>query len=144
MIIEDIYSGENEKLYSVLLDPEEMRIFSKLQDEDYIEENESAQKAAKYGRTIGGAALGTILGGGLGSKFHGKRALAGAAIGGSIGHYFGKRASKRYKKDLERYLKASEADKKYLREKESHRQQLAALEIAGARAGLYGGILSRG
>jgi hypothetical protein len=41
-------------------------------------------------------------------------------------------------------LKASEADKKYLREKEAHRQQLAALENAGARAGFYGGILSRG
>jgi hypothetical protein len=30
MIIEDIYSGENERLYSVLLNPEEMRLFSKI------------------------------------------------------------------------------------------------------------------
>ena len=140
MIIEDIFSGENERLYSVLLDPEEMRVFSKIQDEDYIEENKSATKRAKYGDPIAGAAIGAAIGHGLTGS--GKAALAGSIVGGGVGHYFGRRAVNKRKKELERYLNASEKDKKYLREKEAYRQQLDAIESAGTSAGIYGGILS--
>lgn len=138
MIIESIYSGGSRKLYSVLFDPEEMRIFSKIQDEDYIEENKSAQKRAKYGNPLAGAAVGALVGKGLaGSK---KGALVGGVVGGGIGYRLGKKAIKKHKKELERYLNASEEDKQYLRDKEARLQQLAAIQSAG----VTGGILSRG
>ena len=146
MIVESIYSGGNRKLYSVLFDPEEMRFFSKIQDEDYIEENKSAQKRAKYGNPLAGAAVGALVGKGLaGSK---KGALVGGVVGGGIGYHLSKKAIKkntRYKsiveknKELERYLNASEKDKQYLRDKEARLQQLAAIQSAGVSAG----ILSR-
>ena len=141
MIIESIYSGGSRKLYSVLLDPEEMRFFSKIQDEDYIEENKSAQKRAKYGNPLTGAAAGAFIGSGLTGS--GKGALVGSVVGGGIGYHLGKKAIKKHKKELERYLNASEEDKQYLRDKEARLRHLAAIESAGATAGIYGGVLSR-
>ena len=115
----------------------DMKIFSKIQDEDYVEENISAQKRAKYGNPLAGAAVGALIGNGLtGSK---KGALVGGVVGGGIGYHFGKKAAKKHKRELERYLNASEKDKQYLRDKEARLQQLAAIESAGISAG----ILSR-
>lgn len=146
MIIEDIYSGENERLYSVLLDPEEMRVFSKIQDEDYIEETKSKKKWAKYGTApilgLSGAIIGSSFG--KNGKLSGKGALIGAGIGTVGGHFLGRHSAKKADKELERYLKASESDRKYLREKRAREEQLAAIQAAGYNAGVTGGILSRG
>lgn len=114
--------------------------FSKMQDEDYIEEQVDRKKAVKHAKGVAATALGAgggILGGHVGLMAKGgKGALVGAGVGAATGAYLGYKAGKKHKESVEKdadrkidkYNKASEKDKKYLREKEAQDKDLKLKE----------------
>lgn len=105
--------------------------FSKYEDEDYYEELDNKKKSVKYHPHLGAGILGITGGVGGGKLGHwvskGKRAGAatGAIIGAAGAGYAGwklgkmgkKKVEKQVEKDRRRYEKASESDRKYLRER---------------------------
>ena len=108
-----------------------LKRFSKLQDEDYIEEQENRKKEVRHApvvHAVGLGASGGLIGASLGNaaKKSRKGALIGAGLGiaaGAAGGYgLGKFAKKTVEEDanrkIKRYKKADEKDKRYLREKE--------------------------
>lgn len=114
-----------EKLYSVMLTEDEVALFSKMEDEDYLDEQEKRKESVKHAKGVG-TATGALVGAGLGHSLgRGKGKLigatAGAVGGGVLGRYAGKSIKKRTEDDankkITRYKNASEHDKKYLREK---------------------------
>lgn len=144
MTIEKIFSNsENpeEILYSVLMTEDEVKIFSKLEDQDFYDEQEGRKSKATQIRKVApwvGGSLGGITGGIAGhklarrfqkSKLKGASigALAGAGLGAVLSHSLGKLNEKSVHKDsnryLDRYSRASETDKKYLRQKYSKEEE---------------------
>ena len=140
-------SYDGEKLYSVLMNEEELSLFSKLEDEDYLGEQRDRKKSVKHAKATTAGVLGTagaILGGRVGSAVS-KNALKGGLIGAGIGAagagYAGYKLGKKLKKDTERdadreidrYNNASEKDKAYLR-KRREKQKERELQARQARA----------
>ena len=118
-----------EKLYSVMLTEDEVALFSKMEDEDYLDEQRDRKRSVKHAKAKGaflGGTTGAILGGRIGSAVS-KNALKGGLIGAGIGAagagYVGYKLGKAHKKateedadrEIKKYKNASEADKKYLR-----------------------------
>ena len=152
MIIQKIFSAEdNERIYSVLMTEEEMKLYSSkktnqgnrlsLADQDYLEEIDNEIKANKKGMPIAGGLLGATLGSlpGLEMK-HGKTALAGAAIGAGVGAYGAHKANKKWteprlKKDMEKYIKGNKEDRAYYRRKREQQKNREAMIQAGMWAG---------
>lgn len=111
------------------------KLFSKLEDQDYIEESENRKKNATVKKikrtvkgTLGGATAGALTGLAIGSQMqrHGGKFLSGATatgtlIGAGAGYLSGKHHEKKVHekedKNIATYKKASEHDKKYLRDK---------------------------
>ena len=105
------------------------KLFSKMEDQDYIEGHENRKKSVKHAKGVGTAA-GSVIGAGIGHSigkgFGKKGAIAGTAIGAVSGGTLGRLTGKAIKKSTEddankkiaRYKNASEHDKKYIREKE--------------------------
>ena len=134
------------------------KYFSKLQDEDYYDrversrkqDNDIATKGIPAVLGITGGSIGSLVGNALGERKRkaGKGALigglAGTAAGIAGGIVLGKREKKKindkYDKERERYKKASEKDKEYLRHKrevEEHerRENMRTAAVAGTIAG---------
>ena len=117
---------KDEKLYSLILTESQLqRLYSKMEDQDYLDEQEQRKESVKHAKGLGTAA-GALVGAGLGHALgRGKGKLigatAGAVGGGVLGRYTGKSIKKRTEDDankkITRYKNASEHDKKYLREK---------------------------
>ena len=117
---------KDEKLYSLILTESQLqRLYSKMEDQDYLDEQEQRKESVKHAKGLGTAA-GALVGAGLGHALgRGKGKLIGAtagAVGGRVlGRYTGKSIKKRTEDDankkITRYKNASEHDKKYLREK---------------------------
>lgn len=125
-----------EKLYSLLLNEDEVALFSKMEDEDYIEDQNDRKKSVKHAKAQG-ALLGGTIGAGIGgrigaavSKNAPKGGLIGAGIGAAGAGYAGYKLGKAHKKATERdadreitkYKNASEADKKYLRKRRENQK----------------------
>lgn len=106
--------------------------YSRIQDEDYMTYQNSRIHDVRHAKRNNAIALG--LGGGLfggevgyliGKKHPGRAALIGAGVGtaagGLIGHHIGKKIKRDTERDAtyrkDRYKKASESDRKYLRKK---------------------------
>ena len=117
---------KDEKLYSLILTESQLqRLYSKMEDQDYLDEQEQRKESVKHAKGVGTAA-GALVGAGLGhylGRGKGKLigATAGAVGGGVLGRYAGKSIKKRTEDDsnkkINTYKNASEHDKKYLREK---------------------------
>ena len=117
---------KDEKLYSLILTESQLqRLYSKMEDQDYLDEQEQRKESVKHAKGLGTAA-GALVGAGLGHALgRGKGKLigatAGAVGGGVLGRYAGKSIKKRTEDDankkITRYKNSSEHDKKYLREK---------------------------
>lgn len=128
-----------EKLYSLLLNEDEVALFSKMEDEDYLDDQRDRKKKVKHAKASGallGGTVGASIGGRIGAAVS-KNALKGGLIGAGIGAagvgYAGYKLGKAHKKateedadrEIKRYKNASEADKKYLRarrEKQKERE----------------------
>ena len=136
-----------EKLYSVMLTEDEVVLFSKMEDEDYLDEQRDRKRSVKHAKAKGaflGGTTGAILGGRVGSAVS-KNALKGGLIGAGIGAvgagYAGYKLGKAHKKateedadrEIKKYKNASEADKKYLRAR-SEKQKERDLQERQARA----------
>lgn len=152
MIIQKIFSAEdNEKIYSVLMTEEEMKLYSSkkkgqgnrlsLADQDYLDEIDSEIKINKKGMPIAGGILGASLGSipGLEMK-NGKATLAGAAIGAGIGAYGAHKANKKWteprlKNDKAKYIKGNKEDRAYYRRKREQQKNREAMIQAGIWAG---------
>ena len=134
-------SGE-ERIYSVLMSEDEMMLFSKMEDMDYIEDQNNRKRAVKHSKATG-ALIGGSLGAAIGSQAyklsrkHPRRAgLIGAGIGalgaGYLGHKVGKSIKEATEKDadkeISKYKSASESDKKYLRKRAEAKEQRRLLE----------------
>lgn len=115
------------------------KLFSKMEDQDYIEGHENRKKSVKHAKgvgTVAGSVIGAGIGHSIGKGFGKKGAIAGAAIGAVGGGTLGRLTGKAIKKSTEddankkiaRYMKASEHDKKYLREKEEKERDRAIQE----------------
>lgn len=115
------------------------KLFSKMEDQDYIEGHENRKKSVKHAKgvgTVAGSVIGAGIGHSIGKGFGKKGAIAGAAIGAVSGGTLGRLTGKAIKKSTEddankkiaRYMKASEHDKKYLREKEEKERDRAIQE----------------
>ena len=117
---------KDEKLYSLILTESQLqRLYSKMEDQDYLDEQEKRKESVKHAKGVG-TATGALVGAGLGHSLgRGKGKLigatAGAVGGGVLGRYAGKSIKKRTEDDankkITRYKNSSEHDKKYLREK---------------------------
>ena len=108
-----------EKLYSVMLTEDEVALFSKMEDEDYLDEQRDRKRSVKHAKAKGaflGGTTGAILGGRIGSAVS-KNALKGGLFGAGIGagegyliskgfdHYRTnklKKNPKAYEKDIDR------------------------------------------
>lgn len=126
-----------EKLYSLLLNEDEVALFSKMEDEDYIEDQNNRKKSVKHAKAQGallGGTVGASLGGRIGaavSKNSLKGGLIGAGIGAASAGYAGYKLGKAHKKateedadrEINKYQSASEADKKYLRKRRENQKQ---------------------
>lgn len=133
---------KNEKLYSLILTESQLqRLYSKMEDQDYLDEQEQRKESVKHAKGLGTAA-GALVGAGLGHAMgRGKGKLIGAtagAIGGGVlGRYAGKSIKKSTEKDANKkintYKNASEHDKKYLREK-NEREKDRRIQERQARA----------
>ena len=144
MEIQKIFSDEynEECFYSVLMSEEEMYLFSKLQDDDYYEEQNERKRSVRHAKGAGTIA-GGLLGASVGASFprSGKGKLIGAAIGATGGGVLGRAAGKAVKKSTEedaernikRYKNSNEKDRKYLREK-NEREKDRELQERQARA----------
>ena len=136
-----------EKLYSVMLTEDEVALFSKMEDEDYLDEQRDRKRSVKHAKAQGaflGGTTGAILGGRIGSAVS-KNALKGGLIGAGIGAagagYVGYKLGKAHKKateedadrEIKKYKNASEADKKYLRARRE-KQKERELQERQARA----------
>lgn len=136
-----------EKLYSVMLTEDEVALFSKMEDEDYLDEQQDRKRSVKHAKAKGaflGGTTGAILGGRIGSAVS-KNALKGGLIGAGIGAagagYVGYKLGKAHKKateedadrEIKKYKNASEADKKYLRARRE-KQKERELQERQARA----------
>lgn len=136
-----------EKLYSVMLTEDEVALFSKMEDEDYLDEQRDRKRSVKHAKAQGallGGTTGAILGGRVGSAVS-KNALKGGLIGAGIGAtgagYAGYKLGKAHKKsteedadrEIKKYKNASEADKKYLRARRE-KQKERDLQERQARA----------
>lgn len=136
-----------EKLYSTLLSENEYKLFSKMEDEDYLDDQRNRKKSVKHAKASG-AFIGGTVGAGIGGKIGAavsKNALKGGLIGAGIGAasagYAGYKLGKAHKKateedadrEINRYKNASEADKKYLR-KRREKQKERELQERQARA----------
>lgn len=152
MIIQKIFSAEdNEKIYSVLMTEEDMKLYSSkkkgqgnrlsLADQDYLEEIDDEIKANKKVMPIAGGLLGASLGSMPGiARENGKTALAGAAIGAGLGAYGAHKANKKWteprlKKDMAKYIKGSKEDRAYYRRKREQQKNREAMIQAGIWAG---------
>lgn len=128
-----------EKLYSTVLSEDEYKMFSKMEDEDYLDDQRDRKKKVKHAKASGaliGGTVGASIGGRIGaavSKNVLKGGLIGAGIGAAGAGYAGYKLGKAHKKateedadrEIKRYQNASEADKKYLRarrEKQKERE----------------------
>lgn len=120
------------------------RLYSKMEDEDYIGREEGRKRAVKHAKgqgtavgTIAGALAGATLGSNSGRKAMGVGAALGGVVGGITGRYIGKKYKKSTEDDanrkISRYETASEKDRKYLREKEE-RDLDRAMQERQARA----------
>lgn len=120
--------------------------FSRLQDEDYYEKHNDRKKSVRHAKrnsALIGGALGGLTGanilrqGGASNKATLAAAAIGTGIGGVGGYYLGKKIKKDTEKDadkkMDRYRRASEMDKKYIREKEE-RDEMKELERRKALA----------
>ena len=153
MIIQKIFSAEdNERIYSVLMNEEEMKLYSSkkksqgnrlsLADQDYLDEIDSEIKANKWAMPVAGGALGASLGGvGAGAMFDNpKTALIGAGIGAGVGAYGAHKANKKWteprlKKDKAKYIKGNKEDRAYYRRKREQQKNREAMIQAGIWAG---------
>ena len=71
-----------EKLYSVMLTEDEVALFSKMEDEDYLDEQRDRKRSVKHAKAKGaflGGTTGAILGGRIGSAVS-KNALKGEIV----------------------------------------------------------------
>ena len=136
-----------EKLYSLLLNEDEVALFSKMEDEDYLDDQRDRKKKVKHAKA-GGALIGGTVGASIGGRIGAavsKNALKGGLIGAGIGAasagYAGYKLGKAHKKateedadrEIKRYQNASEADKKYLRARRE-KQKDRELQERQARA----------
>lgn len=140
-------SCDGEKLYSVLMSEEELNLFSKLEDEDYLKEQRNRKKSVKHAKATTAGILGTtgaLVGANIGSSIGKKvvrNGLIGAGIGAAGAGYAGYKLGKKIKKDtkrdadreINRYNKASEKDKAYLR-KRREKQKDREVQERQARA----------
>lgn len=131
---------KDEKLYSLILTESQLqRLYSKMEDRDYLSEQEQRKKSVKYAKGLG-TATGALMGASLGHSL-GRGNLIGTAIGGVGGGVIGRVIGKSIKDSTEKdatkkikvYKKASEHDKKYLREK-NEREKIRRLQERQARA----------
>ncbi len=103
MEIQKIFSdaSDEERIYSVLMSEDEMMLFSKMEDMDYIEDQNNRKRAVRHAKAKG-ALIGGTLGAAIGSqayylsrKHPGRAGLIGAGIGalgaGYVGHRVGKK-----------------------------------------------------
>lgn len=143
------YTEQNtgEKLYSTILSENEYKLFSKMEDEDYLDDQRDRKKKVKHAKAQG-ALIGGTVGAGLGGRIGAavsKNALKGGLIGAGIGAasagYAGYKLGKAHKKateedadrEIKKYKNASEADKKYLRARHE-KQKERDLQERQARA----------
>ena len=159
MIVQKIFSDSEgqEKIYSVLLTEDEMKLYSAskkksnpgnrltLADQDYLDDIDSEIKANKWsmpaaGGLIGGT-LGATIGGAAGGERHGgKGMLIGGALGAAGGAYGLHKANKKYteprlKRDKATYVKSSKEDREYFRRKREQQKNRDAMIAAGIYAG---------
>jgi uncharacterized protein YcfJ len=120
-------------------------LFSKMEDEDYIDREVTRKRGVKHAKgqgALAGAGLGALSGISVGSGLKsGKAALIatgiGTAAGAGLGYYLGKAHKEAVERDVDhrikKYKSASKADKEYLRrqrEKELDRE----IQMRQARA----------
>ena len=136
-----------------MLTEDEVALFSKMEDEDYLDEQRDRKRSVKHAKAQGaflGGTTGAILGGRIGSAVS-KNALKGGLIGAGIGAagagYAGYKLGKAHKnpsimtafavsdadREIKKYKNASEADKKYLRARRE-KQKERDLQERQARA----------
>lgn len=158
MVIEKIFSDSEgqEKIYSVLMSEEEMKLYSaskkksqgnrlSLADQDYLEDIDKEIKANKWGMPVSGGVLGGAFGGAIGGmaggeKHGGKGMLIGGTLGAAGGAYGMHKANKKYvepglKKDKEKYVKSNQSDRAYFRRKREQQKNRDAMIAAGIYAG---------
>lgn len=119
------------KVYRLLENAERgraLRTFSRIQDEDFLEDSEKRRREVKRA-PLGMGAAGGIVGGALGaSTKSGTAALIGAGLGAGAGYIIGRREKKRVNEEedrrVKRYLSASARDREYLRRRMAHEARL--------------------
>ena len=135
---------DDEKMYSMILNEDQLlRLYSKLEDEDYLDEQEQRKKSVKHAKGLGtaaGSVLGALLGYSVGKNSKSGKVIGsslGAVGGGTLGRAVGKSIKKSTEEDADKkiktYKKASKHDKKYLREK-NEREKARRLQERQARA----------
>ena len=154
MEIQKVFSDyyDTERMYSVLMSEDELRLFSKIQDLDYIADQKARKEEVKHAKLVNAlvvglpsAALGSTLGIISNPSNPGKGILIGAGVGAGLGSALGYHIGKEHKKEIEsdaereieRYIRANDSDRAYLRkryekakEREIREQQLAAMQSA--------------
>ena len=111
---------------------------SRIQDEDYINEQKKRKKDVRHAKRDGAIFLGAggaLMGSGVGLalKESAKHGAIGAAIGGTAGALAGRYLGKKHKEETEkdadrkisRYQRASSKEKDYLLQKERYDKEIA-------------------
>ena len=153
MIIQKIFSAEdNERIFSVLMTEEEMKLYSSkkkksqgnrlsLADQDYLEDIDKEIKTNKWTTPVSGGLIGASLGSMPGAALEsGRGMLAGAAIGAGLGAYGAHKANKKWaeprlKNDKDKYIKGNKEDRAYYRRKREQQKNREAMIQAGMWAG---------
>ena len=150
MIIQKIFSAEdNERIYSVIMTEEEMKLYSKnnqknrltLADQDYLEDIDSEIKGNRIGMPLSGGILGGMTGGVIGGSVKGaKGAVVGGALGTAAGAYGMHKVNKKHvepklKREKEKYVKSTPKDREYFRRKREQQKNREAMIAAGIYAG---------
>lgn len=122
--------------------------FSKMEDEDFLEELEKDSKDYRSSLKIGGAVTGGLILGATGGAL--TKSSTGALVGAGLGAYGGYKLGKdkadevrqEYKSRMAKYRKASQYDKRYMRDRYRRDKENLDRNAAIANAGINAGILA--
>lgn len=141
-----------ERLYSVAMTEEELKLFSEFleqrqfstdlsaADKDYLNDLDKDRKRGKRFRVAAGTVGGALLGGGFAAKTKNPKlaaagAIGGAALGALAGKKVGKRDDKYYEEKRKEYESADKETKAYIRHKKEKRDDRAAMMNAAIVSG---------
>lgn len=126
--------------------------YSRMEDEDFLEELEKDSKENQSSLKIGGALTGGLILGATGGALtkSSTGALVGAGLGAVGGYKLGKDRADEIRQEfnsrMARYRKASQYDKRYLRDRyrrdKENYERNSAIANAGMSAGILAGTLS--